>query len=137
MNLIMQFVIKYFPYVYIYIYVCICIYAQISNLKDMTVQIKVVKLNGKILEFGAAIDDTIELIKLNIQAEEGIDCACQRLTFGEDILEDQYTLADYNIQNESTLHLIIIPTIRLLLCYMNGDTESDKVMEGVMLSDFV
>ena len=121
--------------IHIYIYVCICIYAQVFNLKAMTVQIKVEKLNGKVLEFGVAIDDTIKLIKLNIQAEEGIDCACQRLTFGEDILEDQYTLADYNIQNESTLHLIIIPTIRLLLCYMNGCTETDKVMPITILAD--
>ena len=119
----------------IHIYICICIYAQVFNLKAMTVQIKVEKLNGKVLEFGIAIDDTIKLIKLNVQAEEGTKCACQRLTFGEEILEDENTLADYNIQNESTLHLIIIPTIRLLLCYMNGDTETDKVMPITILAD--
>ena len=104
----------------------------------MTVQIKVEKLNGKVLEFGVAIDDTIKLIKLNIQAEEGIDCACQCLTFGEEILEDENTLAYYNIQNESTLHLVVEQTLTWMLVYADGCQEDQKAIPWtVKRSDWI
>jgi hypothetical protein len=52
-------------------------------------------------------NDSIELIKYKFLLEAGIPADGQRLIFAGKELEDERTLSYYNIQNESTLHIVL------------------------------
>ena len=63
---------------------------------------------GKSIHVEVEVSDIIETVKYKIQDKEGIPCDLQRLIIAGKLLEDKYTLEDYELQHHGFVYLVVL-----------------------------
>ncbi|KAK3417282.1 polyubiquitin [Eucalyptus grandis] len=100
-----------------------------SDEEEVNLYLKIIKTTA----LKARRDSTVKHIKASIQDKEQIDEHSQLLFFGGDHLEDGKRLVDYGIQGDSTLHLILQDSTRIIIKVEISLTQKNLLVEARQL----
>ena len=82
---------------------------------------------GELFSLEVGSYDTIHFVKTKIYGQEGILPEEQKLTFGGKQLEDEQTIADYEVMKDSTLQLALPRKINILVKLPSGTNFTCEV----------